>query len=222
MKWGLSQKIAIELCGIIMFLSFVGGRAFHVLFEHPDYYFKVPSQIFKFWQGGFVLYGGVLFAVLGSVFYLNWKKQQIRIWMDVFTPVVVVGYIFGRFANLLSGSGYGQPTEMPWAIVYPLNPEAPAGIPLHPTPIYSMIWNSLFFLVWTILKKYKKLNQPGQVLALYGIYHGVGRFIIESFRGDFRGTEWLGLSLSSWFSLALMSFCAYLYLSYRKSPPLIS
>ncbi|MCB0355904.1 MAG: prolipoprotein diacylglyceryl transferase, partial [Bdellovibrionales bacterium] len=202
-QFAISQKYVIDVALIIMLMGFLGARIFHVLYEHPDYYIKVPMQIFKFWQGGFVFYGGLLFALISVFFYLHKNQQDWRQWFELFAPVVVFGYIMGRFATLLSGSGFGRPTDLPWGIVYPQGPEAPSGIPLHPTPIYSMLWNFIYliFVLWKQKNPPKLMNFKGSFLLVYGIYHAIGRFIIEQFRDDFRGSQWFSLSISSWFSL---------------------
>ncbi len=203
-------------------MGFIGARLCHVIVEHPGYYMRAPFQILKFWQGGFVFYGGVLFALVGAIYYLRIKKQNIRAWMEMFTPVIISGYVIGRFATLLSGSGYGKPTDVPWAIIYPPGPEAPAGIPLHPTPIYSMLWNAVFlFYVMRVesrpVAQYQLTKKPGNLLLVYGIYHGVGRVLIEQFREDYRGELILGLSFSTWMSGALIVLCLFFLLKPTRS-----
>lgn len=220
LKFHLSQKYTLDLCLIIMLSGFLGGRLFHVFYEHPDYYSRASLEALKFWQGGFVFYGGLLFSAVSSLFYLQRKNQDIRRWMDLMAPVVVFGYILGRLATLLSGSGYGRPTDLPWAIVYPPGPEAPAGIPLHPTPIYSMLWNgaALIFIFVSQKKNYDFFQFSGSYLLAYGVYHALGRWIVEQFRDDFRGGAFLGFSISSWLSLLLMLFCSYYFVYFsRKS-----
>ncbi|MCB9025926.1 MAG: prolipoprotein diacylglyceryl transferase [Bdellovibrionaceae bacterium] len=218
-QFQLSHSHVLDLCLIIMVSGFLGARLLHVIYEHPDYYFKVPSQIFKFWQGGFVFYGGLLASILASLYFLKFKKQNIPQWMDLLAPVIVFGYIIGRFATLLSGSGYGHPTNLPWAIVYPPGPEAPSGIPLHPTPIYSILWNSLalIFILIAQKKSLRFFSFKGSYLLAYGVYHGIGRLIIEQFRDDFRGSRLLGLSVSSWISVILIICCIFIYAKMYKS-----
>ncbi len=219
-RFKVEQKYVLDVCLIIMVSGFVGARLLHVVYEHPDYYIKAPMQIFKFWQGGFVFYGGVLFATVATLGYLKIKRQKGLLWMDLMAPVVVAGYMVGRFATLLSGSGFGRPTDLPWAIVYPQGPEAPAGVLLHPTPIYSMIWSlvALVFVLWAEKKPRKGVSFQGSLLLVYGAYHGVGRLVIEQFRNDFRGQSLFGLSVSSWISVLLIIFCTVLYvIIYNKN-----
>ncbi|MCB0390654.1 MAG: prolipoprotein diacylglyceryl transferase [Bdellovibrionales bacterium] len=212
-RYRIPQKMVLDVCLIIMISGFLGARFLHVFYEHPDYYLKVPSQIFKFWQGGFVFYGGLFLALVSSFIYLKKNNQNWRLWFELFAPVVVFGYIVGRFATFLSGSGYGHPTDLPWGIVYPPGPEAPSGVALHPTPIYSMIWN-LIYLFFVLLRQKsppKLFNFPGSFLLGYGVYHGIGRLFIEQFRNDFRGQTMLFLSVSSWISVLLIVICFFIF-----------
>jgi phosphatidylglycerol:prolipoprotein diacylglycerol transferase len=214
----ISQKYVLDVCLIVMISGFLGGRILHVLYEHPDYYLKAPLQIFKFWQGGFVFYGGLFLSLASVIYYLRKKKQNILLWFDLFTPVIIFGYIMGRFATLLSGSGYGKPTSLPWGIVYPPGPEAPAGIALHPTPIYSMLWNLVaLFVVMYLQKKSPQKWSKGKLFFIYGIYHSLGRIIVESFRDDFRGDSFLTFSVSSWLAIVVMIISLYFF--FKKPVP---
>lgn len=203
----MNIKVSMELAIVIMVIGFLGGRLFHVFYELPEHYFKKPMDVFKVWQGGFVFYGGALSASLASIVYLKLQKENVYRWMDVLAPIVPVTYFLGRFATLLSGSGYGKPTNLPWAIVYPPGTEAPSGTPLHPTPIYAMLWEALIFVVvWRLENKtsFKKQWGDGALFFIMISLHGAGRLIMEQFRNDLRGFSPLGLTISSWVSLFII------------------
>ncbi len=56
------------------------------------------------------------------------------------------------------------------------------GLPLHPTPMYSMIWT---LLVGCLLLRLWALGSPLQLIAgSYFILIGLGRFVEEHFRGE--------------------------------------
>ncbi len=203
----MSIKISMNLAMIIMVMGFVGARLFHVFYELPEYYTHKPMDVFKVWQGGFVFYGGALLAALISVFYLKLRRENIYQWMDVFAPIIPMTYFLGRFATLLSGSGYGKPTDLPWAITYPPGTEAPSGIPLHPTPIYAMLWEAMIFTsIWLLEKRtpFKNHWGPGALFFVMMTLHGAGRLIMEQFRNDMRGLAPMGLTISSWASLFVL------------------
>ena len=88
---------------------------------------------------------------------------------------------------LLAGCCYGAETNFPLSIVFPrgVNSLAPTGIHLHPTQIYSSIFDFALgiFLLWYLKKKKDK----GKTFGLYVIIYSIGRFIIEFLRNDPRG-----------------------------------
>lgn len=199
----------LDVCLLIMVGGFVGSRLFHVIWEMPQYYWENPLDVFKVWQGGFVFYGGVVGAVAPSIYYVRKKNGKLAQWFDLFAPVAPLGYILGRFATLLSGSGYGKPTHLPWAIQYPFGSEAPAGVPLHPTPIYAMLWELFVLITVLYFERRAKVDsywrKPGRIFLLFIVLHGLGRAGVEQFRGDFRGEDVAMLSISTWISLVLVS-----------------
>ena len=207
----ISRNRALDICMILMVGGFIGARLFHVFYELPEHYKKFPEDIFKFWQGGFVFYGGVIGAILPIWLFLKSKKESLLDWLNLFAPVVPLVYAIGRFATLLSGSGYGAPTDLPWGITYPPGTEAPSGVVLHPTPIYSMGWElmSMGFIIW-LEKNSKNLifKKPASLFYVFMIFHGIGRATLEQFRNDFRGELILGLTVSTWISGAIVLVAA--------------
>ena len=214
---GLNRNIALDACLIIMVGALIGSRLFHILWEHPDYYSNRPWDVFKLWQGGFVFYGGVIGSVIPVLFYMHRRSQSVIQWLDVFAPVIPLSYGIGRFATFLSGSGYGKPTDLPWGVQFPPGTEAPSGVSVHPTQIYSMLWQFAWLYGLLLLERRLKVKprsqrrwaQPGGLFFIMMIGHGVGRGVWEQFRNDFRGWAPLGLSVSSWISLMIIGIGVY-------------
>ena len=40
--------------------------------------------------------------------------------LDVVSCVAPIGIFFGRLANFINGELYGKPTDLPWAVIFPL------------------------------------------------------------------------------------------------------
>lgn len=201
----LSAKIASELAIIIMISGFIGARAFHILFEFPDYYYEYPSEIFKFWNGGFVFYGGFIFAFIFGTIYLKKFKQNITPWLDALTPAIALSYALGRVGCLLSGCCYGLPSDLPWAITFPVGVEAPPLIRLHPTQVYSALMELIILLILLLIERKNSRLGKGKLFSIWMILHGLARFGLEQFRGDYRGFDLLGFSISSVISLLIIA-----------------
>ncbi|HEX4802696.1 MAG TPA: prolipoprotein diacylglyceryl transferase family protein, partial [Myxococcaceae bacterium] len=75
-----------------------------------------------------------------------------------------------------------------------------AGAPLHPTPLYSILWNALTALavarLWT-------LHAAVSLIAgVYLILNGLGRFVEEAYRGEPQTPIIARLRLYQWLAIA--------------------
>jgi len=199
----------LDLALAIMLGGFVGSRTFHILFEHPEIYFAHPNLIFKFWLGGFVYYGGMLGSLLLAFLLCRIRKYDFLKLADLVAPVLALGYAIGRTGCLAAGCCFGKATTVPWAIHFPPNVEAPPLIGIHPTQIYSSVWE---LIVLGILLRVEKnpSKVSGRVFGLWMVLHSLGRGVIEQFRDDFRGPMLLHLSISTWLSAAVLVFGIWL------------
>ncbi len=93
----------------------------------------------------------------------------------------------------MAGCCFGIPTDAPWAVTFPDGSFAHAEhgtTAVHPTQLYEMGLLLVLGLVLTYRVK------PGWRMPVYLLGYGVGRFIIEYFRGDLRGELSLVSNLS--------------------------
>ncbi len=216
-KEGLDSQKVLDLCFYVMVSALLGARLLYVIVEYR-YFLASPLEIFKFWKGGLVFYGGLILGVLISLWYL--KRNQMPMWKtaDLLAPSIALGQSIGRWGCFFAGCCYGKKTDVAWGITF-TDPRslAPLEISLHPTQVYLSL-NAVFifiFLMW--LSKRKVFD--GQILWSYGILYSIGRFLIEYFRGDDRGfpVEQV-LSTSQFVGVFVFSFSAYMLLTlYRKS-----
>ena len=216
-KEGLDSQKVLDLCFYVMVSALLGARLLYVIVEYR-YFLDSPLEIFKFWKGGLVFYGGLILGVLISLWYL--KRNQMPMWKtaDLLAPSIALGQSIGRWGCFFAGCCYGKKTDVAWGITF-TDPRslAPLEISLHPTQVYLSL-NAVFifmFLMW--LSKRKVFD--GQILWAYGILYSIGRFLIEYFRGDDRGfpVEQV-LSTSQFVGVFVFSFSAYMLLTlYRKS-----
>ena len=191
-------RVAWNLAFILMVFGFFGGRLFHVFYEYPELYAQDWSRIFRFWEGGFVYFGGFMLAMAASAFYLHRENERFLIWADFYAPLLAVGYGMGRIGCILAGCCYGTFCDAPWAV---------QG--RHPTQLYAFATEMLLYFY--LLKKEKDLPPVGTVFSLWLVGHGVGRLFMESYRSDFRGALVAGLSISSWISLLIFGTGMTLY-----------
>lgn len=202
----LSPKNAMDIGLIVLIGGFVGARIFHILFELPAYYIANPLEIFYFWQGGYVFYGGLLSAYFFAFLYARRLKLTFWLWHDTLAPVAALGYALGRLACFLNGCCYGKVCDLPWAM--PLEQvhvvsDKTTFLYRHPTQLYAtaMELGILSLLIWYE----KRRPKLGNIFLVWLILHSLARIIMETFRVDPRGAEFFGLSLSTSISIFLIA-----------------
>jgi phosphatidylglycerol:prolipoprotein diacylglycerol transferase len=210
----------VDLALYIFISAIIGARILHVTVEWGRYVHD-PIAVFKIWQGGLVYYGGFILAIITCVVFIKYHKLELGKWSDLLAPVAVISLAIGRIGCFLNGCCYGKaaPPDLPWAVVYPPAhmPLHLAGVPLHPTPIYSSIAAAIIAGFLILLSRIKRYN--GQVVWTMFLLYAATRFILEYFRGDPRGhIQALNLSTSQAIGIPIMiiSAIALIYLEIKS------
>lgn len=197
----LPKRKVLDLSLLLMIAGLVGSRLMHVLYENLSYYQEDPVRIFYLWDGGFVFYGGLTLALVAAFFYFRiLRPEKVGSYFDAFAPVVSFAYGFGRMGCFLAGCCYGGACDYPWAI---------AG--KHPTQLYALLWEAGVILILLGLEKIPSvqrisfLRRSGDLFVLWMGLHAVGRLLMESLREDFRGDLIFGFSVSTVFSVLLLT-----------------
>ncbi len=177
--WGLSFWTI--LCGIL------GARLYHVL-DYFDYYRYHQLDIFKIWNGGMGIWGGILGGVLGAITYLKIKGEKIFPWLDIISVVTPLGQSVGRWGNFFNGEAHGgivayETLKKFFIPDFIINGMKFGEIYYQPTFLYESLWCLLGFVVILLIRRLKYIK-IGQVTCSYLIWYGVGRFFIEGLRTD--------------------------------------
>lgn len=172
-------------------LGIVCARLYYVLFQW-GYYGNHLGDIWKIWQGGLAIHGGVIGGILALFIYIRWKKVKFWRFADSVVPSLILGQAFGRFGNFMNGDAYGTPTTWFTGIRFPVGTPAGNAYPdrdlvgqsrlLHPAMLYELVGNVLIFaLLWLLRKRGFK---DGFLTCLYFVLYSVLRFFVEFARGD--------------------------------------
>ena len=190
-RLGVDTDAIVDLAFYVILAALIGSRFFYIL-TTPRTFLDDPLEIFRIWNGGLVFYGGFIFALATALFYI--RKRGMNLWLttDILAPVIPLGQFFGRIGCFFAGCCYGRVCDLPWAVTFS-NPDslAPLGIPLHPSQLYHAAGNLLIFLFLWFYRK--KRTYHGQLLWMYVAIYGAVRTLLELFRGDFRGSVFLGV-----------------------------
>ena len=212
----ISPQAVTDIFFVILVSALFGARLLYVLINFNNYKDNW-LDIFKIWNGGLVFFGGFLGAVIASFIYM--KMQNFNTWKtaDLLSPGVALGHALGRLGCFFAGCCYGKICDLPFAIKF-TNPEslAPLEVYLHPTQIYSVLSNFILFFILMGIQKKKKFN--GMVFLTYIMLYSLFRFIIEFFRGDFRG-NFIFDSISMSQGIGLMVFFIALIILIKQLRP---
>ena len=221
-RTGQDPEIYLDYLLTMVIPAIVGARLYYVVFSW-DYYKDHLNEILLTRNGGLAIYGGILAALLTLVIFCKVRKYSPLLMADTAVMGLLIGQIFGRWGNFFNREAFGGYTDGLFAMQIPLSyfhdgriaDLAASGvyehlvtvgnqsyIQVHPTFLYECLWNIgvLLFLLW--FRKRKKWD--GQMLAVYFIGYGSGRFLIEGLRTDslyFMGT---GIRVSQMLPLILV------------------
>jgi phosphatidylglycerol:prolipoprotein diacylglycerol transferase len=154
----------------------VGARGYYLLQNHSS---LSLGDVLS--GSGLIWYGGL---AGGAVTILLWARRRDFLslaLLDLAAPGLALGYAIGRIGCQVSGDGdYGKAWDGPWAMGYPDGtvPTAP-GETVHPTPIYETLTMGL--VAW-VLWQLRDRVRPGVLFALYLVFAGVERFLVEFLR----------------------------------------
>ena len=186
-RFNISEDFIVNLFFFTIPIAVIGARLYYVLFNW-DYYSVNMSEIFMIWEGGLAIHGGMLFGLLWIIFYTKkYKVNTFRI-LDMIVIGLIIGQAIGRWGNFFNGEAHGTATTLehlqslhiPGFIINGMNI---GGTYYLPTFLYESIWCLLGFIILLVIRRLKYIK-IGQTTAVYLIWYGIGRFIIEGMRTD--------------------------------------
>jgi phosphatidylglycerol:prolipoprotein diacylglycerol transferase len=117
-KSKLDPEILYDLALWILLGGLFGARAFYVWEYWGDRITSV-GEVFQIWEGGIVLYGGVMGASLAGLVYWLRRPFPLLPVLDCVAPAIALGLPLGRVGGFLNGCCYGDECQAPWAVSFP-------------------------------------------------------------------------------------------------------
>jgi len=216
-----------DLTTLMMVGLIIGARLGYVLFYNLSYYLKHPLEIilpFEFSNGitftgisGMSYHGGLIGIALCAFIFTHKAALSFRQITDLYTPIVPLGYTFGRIGNFINGELFGRVTSSSIGMHFPL---APGPELRHPSQLYEAFFEGIF--IFAVLWSIRKIKKPsGAMFAFYLIGYGTVRFFIEYFRQPDTHLGYILLSFNMGQVLcAIMIACGvllFLFLRYREN-----
>ncbi|MBR4981108.1 MAG: prolipoprotein diacylglyceryl transferase [Lachnospiraceae bacterium] len=182
-KFGLNGDHIYGMTFSAVILGFVAARILFIITEWKDF-LQNPMQYLA--GAGFVVYGGIIGGALTIYGFCKIKKIDMLAYLDLMIPSVALAQAFGRVGCFLAGCCYGRETDSLLGVVFTNSDFAPNGVKLLPTQLFMAGGDLVIMavLLWYAAKR----PMRGRTSALYLMLYSIGRFIIEFFRNDDRGT----------------------------------
>ena len=181
-EFGLRKDDILDGVLCIVPFAILCARLYYVAFEWSSFKNDFWS-IFRIWEGGLAIYGGVIGAAIGIVVFSKVKKEKVNLFalLDLTSLGFLIGQSIGRWGNFMNREAFGAETESFFRMGL-LNSKTGVVTYYHPTFLYESVWNICGFVLLHFLSKKRKYD--GQIALGYVAWYGLGRAFIEGLRTD--------------------------------------
>jgi phosphatidylglycerol:prolipoprotein diacylglycerol transferase len=207
----ISKETVQDIYFYIILGIIIGARLGYVFFYNISDYIRNPLEILAVWHGGMSFHGGLVGALLGGLYIQRKKELDFWLFSDLIFVTAPIGLGLGRIGNFINGELFGRITDVPWAMVFP----GGGSLPRHPSQLYEAVFEGmvLFVLLW-LLKD--RMRTRGCMTALFLVFYGVIRFVIEFFREPDLQVGFIVSFLTMGQILSFLMIIAGLYILIRR------
>ena len=187
-KFTIPPDFIFNMAFWAIIFGLIGARAYYVLFNFSSYRHD-PASIFRVWEGGLAIHGGILAGFITVLLYCKKHNARLIKITDIAAVSLILAQAIGRWGNFFNGEAHGAATNLATLQSYKIIPRFVidgmqiGGIYYQPTFYYESLWCLLGFIILLIIRRFKYIK-TGQLTATYLMWYGVGRFFIEMSRTD--------------------------------------
>ncbi len=178
------------IVGLVM--GVIGARLFYCVGEW-DYYGSHLSEIWRIWDGGLTVLGGVITGIIFGGLWCYWrnhKKYNVLSMVDIIIPTILVAQIWGRWGNFFNIEVYGNEVAvsawswLPTIIVNNMRVGADPGMMYVPLFLIEAALNVIgYYLITKIFGQYlRKYIENGDQACMYLVWYGFIRALMEPMR----------------------------------------
>jgi len=186
-RFEISKEFIFNMLFWTLIFGIIGARIYYVIFDW-GYYSNNISEIWKIWNGGLAIHGGLIAGLLTILVYtMKYKLRFIR-YLDLVVVGLIIAQAIGRWGNFFNGEAHGIATSLEYLEKlhlpeFIINGMYIKGVYYIPTFLFESISCLIGFIFLLIIRrgKYIKVGTP---TAIYLIIYGVIRFFIERLRTD--------------------------------------
>lgn len=186
-KFKIPKDYMINYFFYVLIFGLLGARIYYVIFNFTEYQNNLIN-IFKVWEGGLAIHGGIIAGIIVTFIYTKKYKLPFFRVADIMVISLIIGQCIGRWGNFFNGEAHGPATtlsflkslHLPQFIIDGMNIN---GLYYQPTFLYESIGCLIGFIILLLVRKRKKLIL-GHLTSIYLIWYGIIRFFIEGLRTD--------------------------------------
>jgi phosphatidylglycerol---prolipoprotein diacylglyceryl transferase len=158
---------------ILIVPALAGARLLYVAAEWKVYRHNL-KRIWDRNDGGYIMYGGLPFALITSAFVLPVLHLSLPAFWDVAIFTILVGMFFTRIGCLLNGCCAGR--KCSWFGLYLPNRERTWEKRL-PTQLFEASWAIVLLIGAALLRRSAPF--PGALFLIISLGYAVGRLVME-------------------------------------------
>ncbi len=180
-RQGMKEDDLLGLFWWIIIASVVGARL-HYVIAHPDQFQNILDA-FRIWDGGLILYGGLILGIAAAWVYLRRKRLAFLPVADVVAPALALGEGITRIGCFFNGCCFGDACHGNGVLCITYPPTSYAAQALGPGvavwPSQLMLSVGLLISLFIILRTDRYLRAPGAIFGLYLVLQGIARYLID-------------------------------------------
>jgi phosphatidylglycerol:prolipoprotein diacylglycerol transferase len=207
-RLGLDRDWLLDAAPWVILAAIVGARAYYVALR-GEYFLSHPLDAINIRLGGMAFHGSLVAGTLAFAYLCRRNQQPFWKWSDAIIPGVALAQAVGRWGNWANQEAFGTPTDLPWGLAIDATHRPPQYVNaerFHPTFLYESLFDlaNAALLSWLAFRvRRSRVLVEGDILGIYLINYGIGRFLIERLRTD---SLYLGpLPAAYWLSWALIA-----------------
>ena len=221
-RFHIRKEFLFNLMFWTVIWGIIGARLYYVAFNF-DYYAKHLSEIYKVWNGGLAIHGGLIFGFFIILFYCHKYQVNTKKILDICAPAVILSQAIGRWGNFFNQEAFGSAIEYHTLVKFKIIPQFVIdnmyidGAYHLPMFYFESILCLIGFIIMIVLRRTKYIHN-GQIFSIYLIWYGFIRYFIEMFRTD---SLLLGnMKIAQVISVAMILIGLYILIVQSRKPKL--
>lgn len=218
---GYKSEMVLDLALVAVISAVIGARIHYVLWSWEFYKDGPFIEVFKIWNGGLAIYGGVIGGLIGTYIYSRFAKKDFMGIVDILVPSLILGQSIGRWGNFANQEAYGWAVTNPKWTFFPATVFIEADRSFHlATFFYESMWSLMVFIF--LMLYMRKNRKQGNVFFWYLLLYGIGRVFIEPLRMDSQMLLDTGIRINQLISAILIVFAVSMLIFRRTKKIAIS